>query len=42
MEDIHSACVSYGKTKDGIDYKKGANVAAFVELSKAIELYGLV
>lgn len=41
MNNIHCACVSYGKTKDGIDYKKGANIAAFVELSKAIELYGL-
>jgi glutamate dehydrogenase (NADP+) len=41
MENIHSACVRYGKTKDGIDYKKGANIAAFEELSKAIELYGL-
>jgi glutamate dehydrogenase (NADP+) len=41
MQDIHSACVEYGKSKNGIDYKKGANIAAFVELSKAIELYGL-
>lgn len=39
--DIHDACAEHGQTADGIDYKKGANIAAFVELSKAIELYGL-
>ena len=41
MEDIHSDCVEYGRSGDDIDYKKGANIAAFVQLSKAIRLYGL-
>jgi glutamate dehydrogenase (NADP+) len=41
MSNIHDACVEHGESADGIDYKKGANIAAYVELSKAIELYGL-
>jgi glutamate dehydrogenase (NADP+) len=41
MGDIHNACAEHGSSADGIDYKKGAKIAAFVELSKAIGLYGL-
>jgi glutamate dehydrogenase (NADP+) len=41
MKNIHDACVEYGTDKDGIDYKKGANIAAFKELSNAVQLYGL-
>ena len=41
MQSIHEACVEYGASKDQVDYKKGANIAAFVKLAEAIELYGL-
>lgn len=41
MQTIHDACVEYGATNNQVDYKMGANIAAFVKLAKAIELYGL-
>lgn len=41
MHSIHESCVEYGTTGKQVDYKKGANIAAFVKLAKAIELYGL-
>ena len=35
MNDIHAACVQYGKDGDGyVDYVKGANIAGFVKLQK--------
>ena len=41
MQTIHDTCVEFGTTHQQVDYKKGANIAAFVKLAKAIELYGL-
>ena len=41
MKNIHSVCRKYGKTKKTINYRKGANIAAFIELSKALTLYGV-
>ncbi len=43
MNDIHSACVQYGKDGDGyVDYVKGANVAGFVKVADAMMAQGVV
>ena len=43
MEDIHDACVKYGKNDDGsIDYIKGANIAGFVKVADAMLAQGVV
>lgn len=37
MTDIHSQCVLYGRQKDGyINYMKGANIAGFMKVAKAM------
>ncbi len=43
MNDIHAACVKYGKDGDGyVDYVKGANVAGFVKVAEAMLAQGVV
>lgn len=43
MNDIHTACVKYGKDGDGyVDYVKGANVAGFVKVADAMLAQGVV
>jgi len=43
MNDIHTACVNYGKNADGyVDYVKGANIAAFVKIADAMLAQGIV
>ncbi|WP_410006722.1 NADP-specific glutamate dehydrogenase [Aequorivita nionensis] len=43
MNDIHSACVQYGKEGDGyVDYVKGANIAGFVKVADAMLAQGVV
>jgi len=43
MEDIHTACLKYGKNDDGsIDYVKGANIAGFVKVADAMLAQGVV
>jgi len=43
MNDIHAACVQYGKDGDGyVDYVKGANVAGFVKVADAMLAQGVV
>ena len=43
MNDIHDACVKYGKDETGyIDYVKGANIAGFVKLADAMIAQGVV
>ena len=43
MNDIHDACVKYGKDDSGyIDYVKGANIAGFVKLADAMIAQGVV
>lgn len=43
MEDIHANCVKYGTEEDGyINYVKGANVAGFMKVAKAIMAQGIV
>jgi glutamate dehydrogenase (NADP+) len=43
MNDIHEACVQYGKDDDGfVDYVKGANIAGFVKVADAMLAQGIV
>lgn len=42
MRNIHAQCVEYGKTDEGIDYVKGANIAGFVKIAKAMLAEGVV
>jgi glutamate dehydrogenase (NADP+) len=43
MNDIHAACVKYGKNGDGyVDYVRGANIAGFVKLADAVIAQGIV
>lgn len=43
MNDIHEACVEYGKDEDGfVDYVKGANIAGFVKVADAMLAQGIV
>ena len=43
MSSIHEQCVKYGKQPDGhIDYIKGANIAGFMKVAKAMLAQGVV
>ncbi len=43
MADIHANCVKYGTEADGyINYEKGANVAGFMKVAKAMMAQGIV
>ena len=43
MADIHENCVKYGTEADGyINYEKGANVAGFMKVAKAMMAQGIV
>ena len=43
MNDIHTACVNYGTQDDGyINYVKGANIAGFFKVAKAMLAQGVV
>ena len=43
MKDIHDNCVKYGTESDGyINYEKGANVAGFMKVAKAMMAQGIV
>lgn len=43
MTDIHSQCVKYGKESDGyINYVRGANVAGFMKVAKAMMAQGVL
>ena len=43
MSSIHEQCVKYGKQPDGyINYMKGANVAGFLKVAKAMLAQGVV
>ena len=43
MKDIHDNCVKYGTEADGyINYEKGANVAGFMKVAKAMMAQGIV
>lgn len=43
MHSIHEQCVKYGKQPDGyINYVKGANIAGFMKVAKAMMAQGIV
>ena len=43
MQNIHAACVHYGTEADGyVNYVKGANVAGFMKVAKAMMAQGIV
>ena len=43
MESIHSACVKYGTEADGyVNYVKGANIAGFMKVAKAMMAQGVI
>ncbi len=42
MHAIHQQCIDYGTEKDQVDYVKGANLAGFVKVAKAMVAYGVI
>ena len=43
MSDIHEQCAKYGKGADGcIDYVKGANIAGFMKVARAMMAQGIM
>jgi len=43
MDDIHKQCVIYGKQPNGyINYVKGANIAGFMKVARAMVAQGVV
>lgn len=42
MSDIHGQCVEYGKEGDYVNYVKGANIAGFMKVAKAMMAQGIV
>ena len=42
MSGIHEQCVKYGKEGDYVNYVKGANIAGFMKVAKAMMAQGIV
>ncbi|MCD8266915.1 MAG: glutamate dehydrogenase, partial [Prevotellaceae bacterium] len=43
MRSIHEQCARYGRQPDGhIDYVRGANIASFMKVAKAMMAQGIV
>ena len=42
ISDIHSQCLEYGKSKNKINYVKGANISGFIKVADAMLDQGLV
>jgi glutamate dehydrogenase (NADP+) len=43
MHNIHEQCVKYGTQSDGyVNYVKGANIAGFMKVAKAMMAQGIV
>ena len=42
MNDIYDMCVEYGKEGDKINYVKGANIAGFMRVAKAMLAQGII
>ena len=43
MKNIHEQCVKYGSEADGtVNYVKGANVAGFMKVAKAMMSQGII
>lgn len=41
MSDIHEQCITYGREGDYINYMKGANIAGFMKVAKAMIAQGV-
>lgn len=43
MSDVHNQCLRYGRTPEGyVNYVKGANIAGFMKVAKAMMAQGIV
>ncbi len=43
MSAVHEQCVKYGRTADGyVDYVRGANIAGFMKVAKAMMAQGII
>jgi len=42
MSGIHEQCVAHGRVGDFINYVKGANIAGFMKVAKAMMGQGVV
>ena len=43
MKNIHDACIKYGTESDGyVNYVKGANIAGFMKVAKAMVTQGVL
>ena len=42
MSDIHDQCVAHGKDGEYINYVKGANIAGFMKVARAMMAQGIV
>lgn len=43
MSAVHEQCVKYGRTQDGyVDYVRGANIAGFMKVAKAMMAQGII
>jgi glutamate dehydrogenase (NADP+) len=42
MSAIHNQCVTHGKEGDYINYVKGANIAGFMKVAKAMMAQGII
>ena len=43
MSDVHNQCLAYGRTTDGyVNYVKGANIAGFMKVAKAMMAQGII
>jgi len=42
MKNIHDACVKYGSEGDHVNYVKGANIAGFMKVAKAMMAQGVI
>ena len=43
MTDVHAQCLQYGKQEDGyINYVRGANIAGFMKVARAIIAQGIL
>ena len=41
MANIHEVCVQYGEERGGVNYSRGANIAGFVKVARAMEAQGV-
>ena len=42
MSNIHNQCVAHGREEDYVNYVKGANIAGFMKVARAMMAQGIV